>query len=385
MRTRIVLLLAAATLIGASPVPNIAEQRARLKAANADAKAADARAVELERAADNERDEAQQAKVREAAVAARITSAEAEIAAASARVAITDRQLAAQRVRLAERQAPIQRLVAALQSLARRPAAVAVVQPGSTGDIVRVRAMLGTMLPIVQARTRAVRVEVDRARTLRRNADLAATSLRDGRARLQSERLALVRLEGEHRLKSKGLARSALFESDRAIALGERARGLVEAIEQTRTAAEVRADLASLPGPLPRPARGAGGAPRFAVPPYRLPAAGRVVEGLGELSATGVRSRGLVLATAPGAPVVAPAAGIVLFARRFRDYGTVVIIDHGKGWASAITGLDAVDVRVGDRVAQGGAIGRAVMGDEPRIGVELRRRGDPVDLAQLLS
>lgn len=386
MKARLALLLAAVTLVGASPAPNIAEQRARLKAAKADAKAADARAVALDRAAALERDEARKASVREAAVSARIAAAEAEIAAATARVAITDRQVRAQRVRLAERQAPIQRLIAALQSLARRPAVVAVAQPGSTADIVRVRAMLGTLLPIVQARTRAIRRDVEQARVLRRNADLAAASLSDGRARLQAERLALVRLEGEHRLRSQGLARSALFQSDRAIALGERARGLVDAIEQTQSAGEVRRDLAMLPGPLPRPAQGsADRVARFAVAPYRLPAAGRVVEGLGELSPTGVRSRGVTLATAPGAPVVAPAAGTILFARRFRGYGAVVIIDHGNGWSSALTGLDAVDVGVGERVAQGVGVGRAVMGEDPRIGVELRRRGDPIDLAQLLG
>ncbi|MGK6319047.1 murein hydrolase activator EnvC family protein [Sphingomonas sp. DT-204] len=371
-------------LVAAAPAPP--DRRAELKAANAEAAAAEARSRAFERAAAAERDEAARARAQEAAVAERIKAAEAKIVAARARVTLVDGLIAEQRERLAERQAPIERLVAALQSLARRPAAVALVQPGSMSDIVHVRAVLGTMVPVVRQRTAAVRAEIARSRKLRANAALAAATLRDGHASLRSERLALVRMEGAHRLRSRDLDRSAMFESDRAIALGERARDLIDQIEESGTAVETGAALAALPGPLPRPAK-AGESPapaRFTVPPYRLPAAGRVVEGLGELSSAGVRSRGLTLAVASGGAVVAPAAGQVLFARRFRDYGTVVIIDHGNGWTSAITGLAAAAVKRGDRVAQGAPLGRAPAGDA-RISVELRRRGTPVDLAQLIS
>ncbi len=373
----------------ASAAPAIDRQRAGLKAANAAADAARARSLTLERAAADERDAAARARAREAAVAARINGAEAEITAALARVAIVDSLLVESRARLVERQAPMLRLVGALQSLARRPNALALVQPGSTTDIVHVRAMLGTMMPVVARRTAAVRDEIGRARKLRRDAATAAQSLHDGRAVLQTERLALVRMEGEHRLRSRTLDRSAMFESDRAIALGERAREFVDLMAATETDAATKAALATLPGPLPRPAEVGDPADRpasrFVIPPYRLPAAGRVVEGLGELSPSGVRSRGIALAAAPGAAVIAPAAGRILFARRFRGYAIVVIIDHGNGWSSALSGLQAVSVKTGDEVAQGTRIGSAAAGEAARIVVELRRRGVPIDLAQLLS
>ena len=372
--------LAALLLLGAAPPP---DQRATLRAANAAATAADARATRLEARADAEADTRRRASLREAAVAARIRAAEAAIAAAGARVAITDRQLADQRVRLVERQAPVTRLVAAVQALARRPAAIAVVQPGSTADIVHVRALLGSMLPVVRARTAAVRQELARVRELRGNAELAAVALRQGRERLQAQRMALVKMEGEHRLGT-GAGGKPMFESDRAIALGEQARDLAGLMASTAAATEVRESLSALPGPLPRPGPEPA-ARRFGVPPYRLPVAGRLVTGLGELSDTGVRARGLTIAAAPGARVVAPAAGRIVFARPFRGYGTVVIIDHGDGWSSALTGLDGVDVTPGDSIEAGRSIGRAAMADAPRVGVELRRRGVAMDLAQLLG
>ncbi|WP_326523626.1 murein hydrolase activator EnvC family protein [Sphingomonas sp.] len=380
MRVRRILIVAAALpLLGAAAPERVARN------AKAAASAAEARAARLEAQADNASDDAARARLREAAVTARIRAAEAAVAAAEAGIALTDRGLADQRARLARQQAPATRLVAAVQSLARRPAAVAVVQPGSTADIVHARALLGTLLPIVRARSEAVRRDLERTRALREEADAAAAALREGRSRLREGQLALARLEGERRLRAGGQNR-ALYESERAIALGEQARDLAGLMATTAAASEVRASLAGLAGPLPRPSEAAAtSAAGFAVPPYRLPVAGRIVEGLGELSDTGVRARGLTIAVAPAARVAAPAAGTIVFARRFREYGTVVIVDHGGGWSTALTGLDGVEVAVGDRVPQGQPVGRAAMSDAARIGVELRRRGTAMDIAQLLG
>lgn len=369
-----------------APAQEMREQQARLKSATAASNAALARAQALEAAAANERDRAVQARAQEAAAAERVKAAEADIAAAEARIAIVDRLLAGQRAQVAERQGPIVRLIAALQSMARRPAVLGLIQPGSTEDMVHVRAVLGTTMPVVERRTAEVRAELARVQQLRATADTAVKNLRDGRTRLEAERIALVQLEATHRARSQALGRSALVESDRALALGEQARDIVDQMQTQGEASQVQRELLALPGPLPRPDAGASpaAAPRRQ-PAYRLPVAGRLVTGLGELSATGVRARGLTLATAPNARTVAPAAGRVVYAGPFRAYGGVVIIDHGEGWTTLVAGLGGLAVRVGDRVAQGQVIGRARANGDPRVIVELRRRGQPMDLAQMLN
>lgn len=368
-------------------VPTLQDQQGRLQSATAESKAAQARSQALEAQAANERDAAAQARQQEAAAAERIKSAQADIDAARARIAIVDAQLAAQRTIVAERQGPIMRLIAALQSMARRPAALALAQPGSTEDMVHVRAVLGTVMPVVQARTADVRAELNRIRGLRAQAESAVASFRDGRARLESERVALVRLEAEHRLNAHNLDKSALVESDKAMALGEQARDIVDQMQTSTQAAALQADLQNLPGPLPRPAQ-AGDAANRPAPrggaAYRLPVAGPIVTGLGELSTSGARARGITLAPAANADAVAPASGKILYASGFRDYGGIVIIDHGNGWTTAITGLAGVAVHKGDAVTQGQLIGRAGA-DNPRLTVELRRRGRPMDLTQLLD
>lgn len=360
------------------------EQQTRLTSAKAASNAAQARAQALEAAAANERNQAIQARAQEAAAAERIKAAEADIIAAEARIAIVDRLLAAQRSQVAERQGPVVRLIAALQSMARRPAVLGLIQPGSTEDMVHVRAVLGTTMPVVERRTAEVRAELARVQQLRANAGTAVKSLRDGRARLEAERIALVQLEAEHRARSQELGRSALIESDRALALGERAREIVDQMQSQGEASQVQGELLTLPGPLPRPEASPAAASKH-VTAYRLPVVGSLVTGLGELSATGVRARGLTLATAPNARAVAPAAGRIVYAGPFRGYGGVIIIDHGEGWTSLVAGLGGLAVRVGDRVVQGQLVGRARGSGDPRVTIELRRRGQPMDLTQLLD
>ena len=318
---------------------SLVDQQARLVAAKRDSALAERRADALAKQAAAERNQAERALAQERALAARVAASEADLAAAQARAAIVGQLLAERRGALGAAQTPVARLLAALESLARRPPVAAIAQPGSVDDLVHVRAVLGSALPVVRQRTAAVRAEVEATRRLQRNATLAATALRQGRARLEADRVALARLEADHRRRSQALGRNALSESDRALALGERARDLVDRLAEEDVAQATAADLIRLPGPDPRPL-----APGV-VPPappegvYRLPVRGRLVTGLDEISRTGVRSRGLTFAVAPGAPVIAPAGGIVRYARRFRDYGVIVIIDHGDGWNTLVTGL----------------------------------------------
>jgi septal ring factor EnvC (AmiA/AmiB activator) len=322
-----------------------------------------------------------------------VKGAEADIDAAEARIAIIERLRRDQRARLAMQQGPTVRLVAALQTLARRPAALALVQPGSLDDLVHVRALLSTIVPAVEARTADLRAEVARGRQLRYQADRALTLLAQSQRSLVTQRNALAALSIERRRASDSLSGSAIVEQDRALAMGEEARDIGELMTQIGASAQVRSALETLPGPVMRPARpgearalpadsptdeGAGQAP------YRLPVIGQIITGLGEVSATGIRARGLTIATRPGAQVVAPTGGRIAFAGPYRGYGNIVIVDHGRGWTTLITSLSALDVRVGDAVDQGSPIGKAGP-SRPTITVELRKMGQPVDITRLIG
>lgn len=384
--------LAALVAASLASAQSIDEERRALAAARANAAAAAARGQRLEAAAAAAGDAAAKARARSAAVAARIQAAEADIDAAEARIAIIDRLRTEQRAKLAAKQGPTVRLVAALQTLARRPAALALVQPGSVTDMVYARAILTSILPVVRARTAGLRADVARGKALREQAAAALASLRAGQTDLVAQRNQLAALALERRRAAETLRGSAMAEQDRAIALGEEARDIVDLMGRISVDAQRRAQLATLPGPVMRPlrpgdARALPTASEVREAPqasYRLPVVGRVVTGLGEVSDTGIRARGLTIATRASAQVVAPTGGRVAFAAPYRGFGTIVIIDHGRGWTTLITNLAALDVRVGDPVDPGSPVGRAGP-SKPTITVELRRNGQPVDIGRLLN
>ncbi len=374
----------------AAAAQDAAAERAALARAQSAARSAAERAVRLESAARVASDEAAKLRASATAVAARIQSAEADIDAAEARIAVVERLRLLQRARLAEKQGPTVRLVAALQTMARRPPMLSLVQPGSVRDIVHVHAVLASTLPVLRARTADLRADVARGRQLRAAADSALAAERSAQDRLVAQRQQLAALEARKRAESSRFASSAMTEQDRAIAMGEEARDIGELMGRIDDAASVRARLESLPGPILRPARpdAARGLPgetavaTAGIPAYRLPVVGQVVTGLGEVSDVGIRARGLTIATRGGAQVVAPTSGRIVFAGPFRGYGNIVVIDHGLGWTTLLTSLAALDVKVGDSVDPGAPIGRAGP-DRPTVTVELRRRGTPVDIGKL--
>jgi len=307
-------------------------------------------------------------------------------AQAAALIAIIDRLRAAQQTRLAVRQGPLIRLTAALQSLSRRPPALALVRPGSLTDTIHARAALATVLPAIARRTAALRAELAKTQRLQSLAVQTGAALRASRDRLATHRAALAALETRQRTLARGLASGASDEAERAMAAGERARDIDELMAAIAHAGDVGAHLAALPEPEPRP--GSPTAPDTApVAPaaYRLPVAGTLVTGMGELSDSGVRARGITLATAPDAAVSAPADGRIAWAGPYKGFGQIVIIDHGDGWTSLLTDLGRLSVRAGETVRQGAPLGRTRSGNHPAVTVELRRRGRPIDLVALAT
>ncbi|MGW8137243.1 murein hydrolase activator EnvC family protein [Sphingomonas zeae] len=380
-----VLALAALALLGAT---DIAGDQRRLAEARAGAAAAQARAQALESQAGVERNAAAIAQAKERAMAARVAAAEAEVTAARARVDLVAGLLEQQQAKLARAQAPLAHLLAAMQSMAARPPLAAVAQPGSVADLAHVRAVFATVAPVIAQRSATVRAELAATRRVRAQVTVAARALAATTTKLESERQALAKLEASHRGRAEALGQVAIDESNRALALGEAARDIVDRMTERGEAKATAGELLALPGPVSRPLGSGVMGPAIAPGTYRLPVQGKVAGGFGEISDSGVRARGITLSTVPYAPVVAPAGGEVRYAGAFRGYGGIVILNHGTGWTSLVTGLGGIAVKPGQHVAAGtvlGRAGRARNGVEPRVTVELRRDGRPMDIAALLG
>lgn len=93
------------------------------------------------------------------------------------------------------------------------------------------------------------------------------------------------------------------------------------------------------------------------------PAAGRISGVFGSRRFFGDEPQsphsGTDIAARQGAPVLAPAAGVVVIASppEYSLEGNLVIVDHGLGLYSSFLHLGRVEVRVGERLEQGARIG----------------------------
>ena len=377
------------------PFASSQEAAAALDEAQAQLTTARARGQALEAQANAATAAAERTERQAAAVAARIQESQAQAAIYRAKLALLDQQQTNLRLTMATRQAPLVRLTAALELIARRPPIFGLLRPGTLRDTVYLRAVLTTMAPEVQRRTEGLRGEIDKARALRQQQAATIESLRASAGVLAGRQRTLAELEGRQRLASQQAQSNAVRETDRALALAEQTRDLGGLMAQLDSENALRDALAALPGPVMRPANPqartgiaveqADPTPTMAANAgldWILPVAGRLGSGFGSRSDSGA-SRGIMLLPQPGALVIAPAAGRVAFAAPYRGYGQIMIIEHPGGWATLITGLARIDKSVGDALLQGAPIGLAASG-RAAISVELRKDGVPVNPLGLL-
>jgi len=112
-----------------------------------------------------------------------------------------------------------------------------------------------------------------------------------------------------------------------------------------------------------------------AIAPFPVRLIARFGEGSGPLAS------GVALETELPQAVRTPRPGRVAFAGPFRDFGAVLILEHGGGYHTLIAGLSRLAVRRGARVRFGDVLGYVVPEGEHgrRLYVELRHRGRTID------
>jgi biotin carboxyl carrier protein len=123
---------------------------------------------------------------------------------------------------------------------------------------------------------------------------------------------------------------------------------------------------------------------------FRWPARGRISGVFGSQriyrGEPGAPHNGVDVAASTGTAIVAPADGVVILAAAapFTLEGNLLMIDHGMGLNSAFLHLSRIDVKAGDRVRQGqalGAIGMTGRATGPHLHWSLRWQDERIDPA----
>jgi septal ring factor EnvC (AmiA/AmiB activator) len=382
-----------------------------------------ARLESVERALEAERREGQQLKRRAAALEQEMERLRDESVAAARAIQDHEREADALEARLfdladverrgiaglARERDRFARVLAALQRLARYPPEALIAEPWHPADAVRSAIALRSALPEIDRRAQrlgrslaelaAARAEMERRRgrlqdlalsldgerrrldeLLARKAELKRRTDADAekaaaRARSLADEAAsikdlLARLEDERRLELERLRR----ERERLRKPEAEAPAKARAKEAAKEAAKESAKPAAQPPAGGTPIEAARGTLSF-------PVVGRLVGQYGQALGTGLTRKGIEIETRAGAQVVATYAGRVMFAGPFRGYGLLLIIEHGDGYHSLLSGMADIESPIGHWIVAGepvGVMGRPD-GAKPVLYMELRRNGQPIN------
>jgi septal ring factor EnvC (AmiA/AmiB activator) len=218
----------------------------------------------------------------------------------------------------------------------------------------------------------------DRQRVAAFRADLA--DLNDQRAILEKRTAESIELRG----RLVAARRRLDAQRDRKTEL------LMSIVEQKETHVAYVEELAEAESRLVELLEGLGGEP-VAIPVAAFkgslpwPVRGEVRSGFGRHKHprfdTYTVHNGIEIASPPDVEVHAVHEGTVVFARRFRGYGLMVVIDHGGKHHSLYAHLAELEVEEGQRIAEGDVVGLSGQGglEGPGVYFEMRYRGRPED------
>lgn len=304
----------------------------------------------------------------------------AEAVAAQARA---DRAVAEQSARLAP-------FLPVLTRLALHPEATLLVQPVPPAETLAALALLRSHSRSLGAQAQALDVAARAAGTARAALEAEHANLTEAVARARTASTALDSVLAASRVARTEAEREEDAQARRVAQVAARAadlRGVIQRLEQAAPPPPQAAPsappqaAATRPMAAPRPlTRGALG----------WPVAGPVVRDFGA-PRDGIVEAGITIAAAPGARVLAPWDGKVVYAGPFRSLGLLLILECGDAYHVVLAGMERLDVAVGNTVRLGDPVGTMaahdarLQGPRPALGLELRRAGRPIDPEPWLS
>lgn len=294
--------------------------------------------------------------------------------------------------------------LAALQNLALRPSEAVLVQPLSPVEVMRSSILLRGSVHSLESRASSIRQSIEdisnqKAQIALRLQDLekdnkklamqqedmkklsqqkstmySQISSQSEEAKKKADMLAsqahnlrdlLEKLEKQKEIARRQMAEKARLAREQAAAkLHEESHGL-EAINEyensSQTLGQPAAGFSKAKGRLSRPARGP-----------------LVTAFHSELS-KGVYSNGIDIKTAAKAQVIAPYDGTVIYAGPFKNFANLVIIDHGEGYTSLLSGLGETDTEVGQTLLAGEPVGTMPADAGSKLHIEIRKNNHPVN------
>lgn len=289
------------------------------------------------------------------------TRAERELNATNAELARTEKEFAARKQEYAD-------TIASLLRMKQLPPTAMFSEKTSATDLMRTSRILQNTNTALAARAEALRKESQRLNALKRNANTRKQQVTRERATLGEKQKQLAsELSTRQRLQEK-LARDHRSVREQVSKLSRESASLQELIGKLERAPQVARTSSPAPSASLGSARGRA----------QLPVVGALLHAFGERKNANETYRGIVLSARPGATVVAPFAGEVVFTGPFMNYGRMVLLKHGDGFISLLAGLGDISVGLNQQLNKGEPIG-IMAGAKASLYVELREKSKPID------
>lgn len=290
----------------------------------------------------------------------------------------------------------------ALQNLALKPTEALLVQPLNPVDVIRSAMILRETVPHLEMRASAIREKVTdieakknrvekqikeiskqkivikeehkrinslikqkhslrnlvekKSKTAKKNVDILASKaqdLRDLLAKLEKQRLEKERKEKERKRKEEEARKRKLEE--------KQSDDLIKS--ESKAITNIASGFEKAKGSLPLPARG------------------KIITKYGEQKAKGISAKGITIASRNQAQVISPFDGNVVFSGPFRGYGNMIIIEHGNGYLSLLSGFEVIHVDLGQMLLAGEPIGQMPTEGTSELYVEIRKNNQPINPA----
>jgi murein hydrolase activator len=264
----------------------------------------------------------------------------------------------------------LEKLLPVMQRLSAQPAETLLAAPQSPQDAVRGIAIMQGIAANIEAQAQQVKALSARVAGVLALARTAQSQLAAAVTAQQNAEAALTTQIATAKTAEMADSDSAAREAQAGLAAQHRLDSIAAAVTRLVPAAPQATNLPA----------GAGGAP----------VAGHIVQAFGATTLAGPAA-GVSYSAAPGARVVTPCAGTVMFAGAFPAYGLMIIADCGRGTSIILAGMHHLDVATGEHLAHGQPVGTMLGYDaanptrQPVLYVELRQNGTPVNPASWLA
>ena len=295
---------------------------------------------------------------------------------------MTDRQKELE-ARLALTDKQIVQVVTGFQTLALRPPELALLHVKTPLDTLRSRMLMGYSLPIVQSSNRQIRSDLSELSRLKSDIQAQMVRIKSTRTQLTEQSSQMDRLLQQKSMLQAQYQVSQAQSRERVKNLATQAKDLKDLLEQLERDKKQAAQAAlqrvqnnrpSFRQPVSQPTAS------FAKARGRLPypIRGQITGHFGDEMIGGAHAKGITITGRPAARVIAPFDGTVLFAGPFKNYGQLVILDHGNGYLTLLAGMDSINPIIGQQVLAGEPIGQ-VKNIKPNLYIEIRQDGQAID------